>query len=282
MIRPRGFTLIEAIAVIAITGIIAAVVAVFVARPVQGYVDSVRRALLSDAADTTLRRIARDVRTAVPNSVRLTTSGVNQYLEFVPTNDGGRYRVEGPGDTLDFTTTDTSFDVLGASLLNANAGDYLVIFNTGQVSTSGCNGADVYEGCNRRSVVGITNTGTVTTGLSFTATANPMPFDSPAHRFQIVPGTGPVTYACEGTGTASGSGTGSLRRHTSYAFAVSQPTTFGAGTNSLLADHVSACAFTYSTSGVTARDGLVTLSLTLTRANESVTLYHEVHVDNQP
>ena len=39
-----GFTLVEAIMVIVITGILAGMVAVFIKAPVDGYVDSVRRA----------------------------------------------------------------------------------------------------------------------------------------------------------------------------------------------------------------------------------------------
>jgi MSHA biogenesis protein MshO len=39
-----GFTLIEMIMVIVITGILAGMVAVFIAKPVEGYADSVRRA----------------------------------------------------------------------------------------------------------------------------------------------------------------------------------------------------------------------------------------------
>ena len=50
-----GFTLVEAIMVIVITGILAGMVAVFIKAPVDGYVDSVRRAELTDAADTALR-----------------------------------------------------------------------------------------------------------------------------------------------------------------------------------------------------------------------------------
>ena len=70
----RGFTLVEMIVVIVITGIIAGVVAIFLRAPVQGYVDSARRAEMTDIADTALRRIGRDLRTAVPNSVRVPCS----------------------------------------------------------------------------------------------------------------------------------------------------------------------------------------------------------------
>jgi len=52
--RQVGFTLIEAIIVIAITGIVAAAVAMFIRLPVQGYVDSAARAELTDIADTAL------------------------------------------------------------------------------------------------------------------------------------------------------------------------------------------------------------------------------------
>ena len=65
-----GFTLLEAVVVIVITGIVSAMVAVFIRAPVEGYIDSVARAELTDAADTALRRLTREVRTALPNSLR--------------------------------------------------------------------------------------------------------------------------------------------------------------------------------------------------------------------
>jgi len=76
-------TLIEMIVVIAITGILAAAVAVFIRRPVEGYIDAARRAELSDVADTALRRITRDLRTVLPNSIRITTAGGVNYLEYL-------------------------------------------------------------------------------------------------------------------------------------------------------------------------------------------------------
>ena len=65
---------------IAIVGIIGAMVAVFIRSPVQSYVDSARRAELGDVADTALRRIIRDLRLALPNSVRVTESPVGSVF----------------------------------------------------------------------------------------------------------------------------------------------------------------------------------------------------------
>ena len=106
----RGFTLVEMIVVIVITGIIGGIVAIFIRAPVQGYVDSARRAEMTDIADTAMRRISRDLRLALPNSVRVTStcSGPTTcYVEFIPTTGGGRYRdskdSSGNGNPLIFT-----------------------------------------------------------------------------------------------------------------------------------------------------------------------------------
>ena len=106
--------------VIAITGVVAAMVAVFIRAPVQGHLDSAARAELTDTADTALRRMGRDLRMALPNSVR---GAGPTCIEFLPTITGGRYRTErdcsgasSAGDTLDFTVDDASFDYLGISI----------------------------------------------------------------------------------------------------------------------------------------------------------------------
>ena len=86
----RGFSLLEAIAVIIICGIIVAAVAVFMQRPIQGYFSSTTRAAMADTADTALRRIGRDVRLALPNTVRVGGGGL--FLELIPIKTGGRYQ----------------------------------------------------------------------------------------------------------------------------------------------------------------------------------------------
>lgn len=256
--RQRGFTLVEAVVVIVITGILAGIVAVFITRPVEGYMDAVRRAELTDAADTALRRIARDLRLALPNSVVVTSDATSQTLTYVPTTGGGRYRAEGE-DRLDFTQADTTFDVLGPAVTFAG-GESIVVYNLGVP------GADAYGGGNRASYGGAA--GSVT---NVAIGAKKFPFESPSQRFQVV--QGPVSYVCSPTGTG---GDGTLRRY-SYAFDTTPMLSGGPQ----LAGNVSACSLSY-TPGVTERSGLVVMTLTLTQDGESVTLVHQVHASNVP
>ena len=46
---------------------------------------------LTDVADTAARRLIHDIRTALPNSVRVTSNGSAVYLEYLETVAGGRY-----------------------------------------------------------------------------------------------------------------------------------------------------------------------------------------------
>lgn len=262
-----GFTLIEMIIVISLTSIVAAAVAVFIRGPVQGYFDSARRAELTDIADTALRRMARDLRLALPNSVRETGTAI----EFLQTRTGGRYRLEGdggttPADELDFTATDSSFDVLGNLSNTPQTGDLVVVYNLGFT------GADAYSGDNSSSITGVS-------GDTISINAKQFPFESPGNRFHVV--SGPVSYVCAGVGTdANGDGTGTLHRYWNYGISATQTVPPG-GNSALLANKISACSFVYQP-GVTARSGLVSLLLQITEANESVPLYHEIHVPNVP
>lgn len=276
----RGFTLVEMIVVIVITGIIGGIVAMFIKAPMQGYVDSARRAEMTDIADTALRRVNRDIRLALPNSVRVTGACGNApcFLEFLPAPGGGRYRAGagGTNDELDFSSADTSFEVLGPMPNAASAvGAQIVVYNLG------ISGADAYAGNtllthNRRAVNGVAASSVNITSPSA------LPFDSPSHRFHVV--TTPVTYACDGVGT--------LWRYWGYTTQAVQPSTI-TGLNGLtgmqrapLATNVGNCRFTYDAL-VAQRTGLVTMSLSITEPNpggvdETITLYSAAHVSNEP
>jgi len=269
----RGVTLVEMIVVIAITGILAAAVAVFIRRPVEGYIDAARRAELSDIADTALRRITRDLRTALPNSVRV--DGTGKYIEYLQTSGGGRYRSDvdsgGGGDSLNFTAADTTFNVIGPMPTMA-AGDSIVIYNLNwdpAITT-----ANAYVGDNRAAYASNTAT-TVTLSL-----ATLFPYASPGKRFQVV--QHPVTYACDPVG-------GTVRRIAGYAIQAVQPNNVAAAplstapSNTLLASSITDCSFSYVTaSGATQRTGVVSLSLQVEQVGEKVRLFQQVHVNNVP
>lgn len=279
--RAAGFTLAEAIITIVITGILAGIVAVFIQRPVQGYFDATRRGELSDIADTALRRMTRDLRLALPNSVRVTSLSATQYyLEFLISKGGGRYRAEvtstGTGDILEFGTVSGAytFDVIGRMPSLTTGADSIVVYNLG----SGFAGADAYQaaGNNRRLVTAVSgNTITLAPGTVF-------PQESPGNRFQVMETV--VSYVC--TANTTNPALGELRRYWGYSIQPTQPTTFTGGSNALLAKDVTGCLFTYTPNAVAQRNGVVLLSLTLTQAapggNESVTLFQEAHVSNVP
>ena len=252
--------------VIVITGILASIVAVFIQKPVQGFFDTARRAALVDAADTALRRISRDLHEALPNSIRLNG---NTALEFLHVRSAGRYREQIapppalPGDPLDFTTADTSFDVLGPAV-SVQTGDSVVVYNLGIA------GANAYSGATLATDVRRVYSGANGTLSNLTITsANKFPFASPAKRFQVV--DTPVSYICSGT---------QMRRYSGYLIASTQPVP-PAVTGALIADKLSACSFAYAT-GPSEREALVTLSLALTDSGETVSLLYQVHVNNVP
>lgn len=290
--KSRGFTLVEAVMVIVITGITAAMVAVFIKSPVDSYFDSARRAGLTDVADTAVRRMARDIHLALPNSVRNPANGSDQCVEFIPTKIGGRYRMAaeaGGGDILDFAAVDDKFDMLwlNGALPASNqmvAGDVVVVYNDG--STSG----DAYSGINAIQVEGLSAGGTAnTTAITFVdaTTATPfnrkqLPSESPASRFQVIPSAEHVVaYGCSG---------GTLYRYSrNLAGTWARPADCAAmvsgATAATLAKNITTCSFKYEPPGSStglSRFGIASISLEIDRSGESVKLYHQVHVDNTP
>ncbi len=273
-----GFTLIEAIVVIVATAVIVGFIALFLRKPFQQYLDLSVRAEMTDTANTAVRRISRELHLAIPNSVR---SASSSCIEFIPSYDGGRYRsaADGSGAGNVFTTTQaiTNFDVIGPLVSAPAVGDFVVVYNLG------IPGADAYAPSdNRVAIVAPTST----TTINFAS--KQFLYDSPGKKFSLVSGTErAVSYVCSGVGIdAKGNGTGKLYRVSGYGFNYPEPTTCAntAGA-SIIAQNLKSCQFTYTT-GVRERSGLVAVRLSLARSvselSESVSLYHDINVNNVP
>jgi MSHA biogenesis protein MshO len=84
-----GFTLIELIVVMVILAILATISVEFVIKVTDSYQTTQRRALILNTARPALERMTRQLRDALPYSVRVVNSG--NCVEFMPIAAGGNY-----------------------------------------------------------------------------------------------------------------------------------------------------------------------------------------------
>ncbi|XLZ71719.1 prepilin-type N-terminal cleavage/methylation domain-containing protein [Massilia sp. SR12] len=290
--RPSsGFTLVELIVVMVIIGIIAGVLTMFFGPAVQNYLASGRRAALTDQADGAMRRMMRELRSAVPNSVR----SLNTSLEFAPSTMGGRYRTapdigwdmaHGPSNQsmpLDTNVAVTTFDVLTPMPTLPSVGDRVIIGNQSADQLYGANGAATISAAARppAATAALAPLRTLGTARLTLAPAHQFPPGYDGGRFFVVSGSQQaVSFVCFNPGMQNGSGRGILFRVTGYSFNSVQlvpPITTGA----ILARNVESCAFDYLP-GSTMEGGYVEISLTLNDSGESVSLTYGAHVANVP
>jgi len=301
MRRGHGFTLIELIVVIVLLGVMAAGAGLLITRPIEAYNAQVRRQQLVDLAEMALRKIAVDIRAAVPNSVRVVNNSPNGWvLEMVNVVDGARYRDEfdplvadDENDVLDFTQPDQDFNILGEfpnysewSLDQASM--RLVIYSANQIVPVGQPNqgeleiyVDAVSGGNRAMISGagvsVANSSAIAgehrVALS---TQHHFEYASPGQRLFVV--DTPVSYLCD-------TSLQRLTRYAGYGFSATQKTAnaqFTSGSSAPVATGLTACEIDYQP-GTAQRSGLITLALTLRdAAGEQVRLLHQVHVDNVP
>lgn len=280
--KQKAFSLLELILVIVLLGVMAGGAGLLITTPIQAYNAQLSRQQLVDQAEMALRQIARDIRRALPNSVRVDPTGT--AIEMVNTVDGARYRDEFGGgftaddDILSFTTADSHFNFLG--LLNFSAigvlvNRRLVIYNTIP--------ANIYNEAVTGPVPGIITPPGTTLTLSNPAGEHHIEMN-PAFRFsQQSPGQrafiidGPISYICN-------TGTRRIMRYSNYSFQVGQPTAApGGGQSGPVVTQLSSCSINYS-AGTAQRGGIVTLQISLNdlATGETISLLHQVHVENVP
>jgi MSHA biogenesis protein MshO len=282
-----GFSLLELILVIVLLGILASGAGLLITTPIKAYNDQLRRTQLVDQAEMALRQIARDIRGALPNSIRTNqnmATGVTA-LEMVNIVAGARYRDEAGGTftapfhTFDYKQADTDFNFLGtlvSGMTTIPTGQRLVIFSTAPTN--------FYATASSNSDVGIVTPADSKLTLSEDGNeqhlnidpAFEFTYESPGQRSFLI--DGPVSYICDPLVQ------GKMTRYTNYPFQSIQPTEDGDffGLSGTVATQLTKCSITYEP-GTAQRNGVVTLNITLSDdTDESVTLLHQVHVVNVP
>lgn len=270
--RTKGFTLVELITVMLITGIISMMVVNMITTPMEAFSDMKRRAELVDIAEITLHKMAREIRRALPNSIKIATSGTVTSIGFLRTVDGGRYASSG-SNIFEANKSMSSFN-LAKHLSNISNADvianphYLVVYNLGQ------GGADAYQGNNISTITGLP----LTPDVEVTFNNFTFPFASPSDRFMIVDQS--LVFMCDTL-------TKQMKIYSDYNFRVdlggiATPVDMTQG--NLLANNIASCDFKYNPGSAT-RAGLVTLQISINdslHTNETVTLLHQIFVENQP
>lgn len=276
MKRNHGFTLIEAVLVIVILGITAGLLAPLIASLVESYQLTRAQADLTARGRLALERIAREVRHAVPGTLR--TLGGGDGIEFVRSRTGGIYVHEADDFGAEFADSNKRFPLASAARtqlyalvpgsFSVTAGERLVIGNTSPTTFA-------------NSAAALTGTTATDAGADGTTTGVVLDFNS----FTFNSGYSGRRFTVADQVVDIGRNGSFIRWH-----AVAIPGTgigsynnaadWGAG-DPMLIDGVSAVSFAYAP-GVTHAAGILQMQLTLTDGAWSATLYQEVQVRNTP
>jgi len=272
--KNSGFSLVELVMVITISGILVVVIGPLLGRPFSIFNDMQTRASLVDKAHAALASVTRHVRQAIPNSVRVNGGA----LELMPISFAGRYPLVDNAADVDGLTPrqlDSNFSIFGnvppltgqrlvvnptsTVLLYAAAADSL-----NRIMTPSTSSISVIDNANQDRI-------TILPAFRFDPGGN----GSPARR--VFATSGPLSFICD---------SGNLQLLEGYVATVNQPTNISAAPlsaaiKSLVSESISSCQFRFS-AGTAQRSALLTMELVLTENGESIRLIEQMHVENFP
>lgn len=131
IIPVKGFTLLELIIVIIILGVMSVGISGFITLTTQTYLNATERDKLLSSARFTIERLNREIRNAVPNSIRVTNDTTRQCIEFIPIKASTIYIDIPvlPSPKSEEITVVTFNDSQGNSYsCTASCGDYIAVY----------------------------------------------------------------------------------------------------------------------------------------------------------
>ena len=258
--------MVELVVSLVIATIVAGFVAMTMTTPVDSYLAQTRRAELSDSAESAMRTIARDVRTALPDSLRAGVVNGAAVLEMIEVSASAGYRQWTIGDALLINAPDNTFDVAGAQF-SGRPRNRLVVGASKSDPTY-----DPYGSSGVMSPAGVNVD--FANGKFSLASPHTFPRNSPSQRAYAVVGT--TRFECD---TAAGV----LRRYDSLNISSAMNPVGGAG--SIVARDVTACSFR-TVGSAAEHGGIAIVEVTVSRPAggnvESLKVVRQLRVENRP
>ncbi|GLS26720.1 type II secretion system protein J [Marinibactrum halimedae] len=263
--RQQAFTLIELITVMVILSILAVLSTQFVTSSITSYTQSKARFALTQKGRQALERITRELRMALPNSVRSNSSG--QCIEYIPIIGGANY-LGVVGDVENGNTTST----LNTAPLSLSSG--VPVY----VSVGGLLPSELYASGSSSAALALWG-GVDTSIVPNVVSHSAKQFVRNSVNRRMFVATFPRQICVSGD---------QLRLYDAYTPANTYPLNSAlslgtpSGNSVLLMDGVNgAAAFSVSLATETVNT-LVSINLPISEANQAITLSHQVMIRNVP
>jgi len=263
--KMSAFSLLELIIVLVLVSILAISLSGLTRDSVSSYIDAKDRSRLTQSSKWIVEKISREVREALPQSVRVGSASGYYCLEFMAIVNASSYI------DLPETGSITSFNAVNYNLLTTNASFVAIM----PITTS-----SIYSGGSLASLASISQDSVdpnqVVINLNAaTSFAN----RSPQRRFYLL--TSPISYCLNDV-------TGKMWRYSNYTLSANQPLPPAGG--SLVGENLSANPWVFNyLVGTLSRSGLLQINLhsqnrarSFSGNQESIDLFQEVHVRNVP
>lgn len=280
----RGFTLLELVFVLVIISIVGVGITSFMRASVLQYTEFVSRSQLMSHSSFIVERISREIKHAIPNSIRLRGNSAVHCVEFVPNKWATTY-TKLPMQP----SSDTEIDVVRMEDIHNNM--FMPIMSTDYAFVYPMESADIYDGTrNKRQMISSCSddgadsscaTDDDSDDIIQLTVADSFAQSSPASRLYI--GSNAVSYCVRDN---------KMYRHTTGLTAVQTLHTTGGVLmadnigNTLSSDPMTASAtgddpFRWYDMGLR-RNAFTRVLLVFTENEQTISFMHEVHIPNVP